>query len=102
MANTWTTFFNALFEICEEYNNRKEKANAKKMENDFFSEIFAEPALDKSDVVDAMIEHKWSSIDMRLLLGEINTSEQAKVAIKLINNGYEWLSIRNIVRDMNE
>ena len=100
MANTWTTFFNALIEVCEEYNKLKAKAETNKMETEFFSDIFAEPVLDKSDVVDAMIENGWSSIDMRLVLGDINTPEQAKTAIKLINGGYSWINVRNIVSEM--
>ena len=100
MANTWTTFFNALVDICEEYNKAKEKATANRMETEFFSDIFAEPVLDKSNVVDAMIAKGWSSFDMKLVLGDINTPEQAKTAIKLINGGYSWLNIRNILSDM--
>ena len=100
MANTWTTFFNALIEVCEEYNKLKAKAEANKMETEFFSDIFAEPVLDKSDVVDAMIEQEWTSFNMKSLLSDINTPEQAKTAIKLIKSGYTCFSINNIVSDM--
>ena len=100
MANTWTTFFNALIEVCEEYNKLKTKAETNKMETEFFSDIFAEPVLDKSDVVDAMIEQEWTSFNMKSLLSDIHTPEQAKTAIKLIKSGYTCFNIKNIVSDM--
>lgn len=100
MANTWTTFFNALVDVCEEYNKLKKKAESNRMETEFFADIFAEPVLDKSNVVDAMIEKGWTSFDMKSLLSDINTPEQARTAIKLINSGYTCFSIKSIVSDM--
>lgn len=100
MANTWTTFFNALVDVCEEYNKMKKKAESNRMETEFFSDIFAEPVLDKSNVVDAMIEKGWTSFDMKSLLSVINTPEQARTAIKLIKSGYTCFSIKSIVTDM--
>lgn len=97
MANTWTTFFNALIEVCEEYNKAKEKAEANKMETEFFSDIFAEPVLDKSHVVDVMADCGWSSFDMKLLLNHINTPEQAKTAINLIKRGYNYYDVKGVV-----
>ena len=100
MGSTWTTFFNALVDVCEEYNKMKKKAESNRMETEFFSDIFAEPVLDKSNVVDAMIEKGWTSFNMKSLLSDINTPEQARTAIKLINSGYTCFSIKSIVSDM--
>lgn len=100
MANTWTTFFNALVDVCEEYNKMKKKAESNRMETEFFSDIFAEPVLDKSNVVDAMIAKGWSSFDMKSLLRDVNTPEQARIAIKLINSGYSCFNIKSVVSDM--
>ena len=100
MANTWTAFFNALVDVCEEYNKLKKRADDNRMETEFFSDIFAEPVLDKSDVVDAMVAKGWSSFDMKSLLREIKTSEQARTAIKLINAGYNCFNVKNVVYDM--
>ena len=101
MANTWTTFFNALIEVCEEYNKLKTKAETNKMETEFFSDIFAEPVLDKSAVVNAMAEHGWSSFDMKMVLRYVSTPEQAKTAIELVNRDYGWSDVRDIVRSID-
>ena len=99
MSNKWNNFFEALVDICEEYNKMKKRAD-NRMETEFFSDIFAEPVLDKSNVVDAMIAKGWSSFDMKSLLRDINTPEQAKTAIKLINSGYSCFNIKTVVSDM--
>ena len=101
MANTWTTFFNALIEVCEEYNKTKTKVDEKIVEQEFFSDIFAEPVVDKSNVVNAMAEHGWSSFDMKMVLRYVSTPEQAKTAIELVNRGYGWNDVRDIVRSID-
>ena len=107
MSNKWNNFFNALIEVCEEYNRIKEKAEEKKAEKadeieqrEFFSDIFAEPVCDKSAVVDAMAARGWSSWDMKQVLRYCSTTEQCKTAIELINRDYDWFNVKDIVRSM--
>ena len=101
MSNTWNNLLEALLDVCEEYNRMKEKANEKSIEKEFFSDIFAEPVIDKSSVVNAMAEHGWSSFDMKMVLRYVSTPEQAKMAIELINRGYGWSDVRDIVRSID-
>lgn len=94
MANAWTTFFNALVDVCEEYNKAKEKANAKKAEMDFIEEIFGEPATDRSEVISAMIDAGWKSYEIDAVLPEVDTPEKAKVAVHMIKSGnYRYYDI---------
>ena len=101
MSNKWNKFFDALFEVCEEYNNMKAKADEKVVEKEFFSDIFAEPVVDKSNVVNAMAEHEWSSFDMKMVLRYVSTPEQARTAIELVNRGYGWNDVRDILRSID-
>ena len=100
MSNKWNNFFNALIDVCEEYNKMKEKADAKKMEVEYFSDIFAEPVYDKSAVVETMAKFGWSRFDMKMLVKSVNTPEQAKVAMELIKRGYSSFDIRDIIASM--
>ena len=99
MTNAWTTFFNALVDVCEEYNKAKEKADAKKAEMELIEDIFGEPATDRSEVISAMIDAEWRSYEIDEVLPYVNTPEKAKVAVHMIKSGnYRYYDISKVLK----
>jgi hypothetical protein len=101
MTNAWTTFFNALVDVCEEYNKAKEKADAKKAEMQFIEDIFGESAECRGEVVTTMIDAGWKSYEMDAVLPKVNTAEKAKVATHLIKSGnYRYYEISRLLEKL--
>lgn len=97
MANKWETLWNALVEVCEEYNKMKEKVD----EKESFNYDIPETTYDKGSVVAAMAEKGWKSYEMDWVLDAVTNPAQAKAAVGLVKSGkYKWHDITRILENL--
>ena len=97
MASKFETFLVALAEVCDNYEKEHEEEKAEKRAA-FETE---DKVYNRGSVMAAMAEKGWDSYDMRTVLNEVSTPEQAEAAVGLVRSGkYDAYDIRRLLQTL--
>ena len=95
--NFWDVI-SELADACEKANEEREKEKAQRREE--FEEQTNPKVYNRGTVISAMAENGFDSYGMKKVLKVVQTSEQAEAAVGLINAGYDWYAISEIVESI--
>lgn len=94
----FNSFFDALATACEAYNNSISEEEKAERREAFETE---DRIYNRGSVMAAMAEQGWDSYDMKRVLKEVSTPEQAEAAVGLVRSGnYDAYDIARLLETL--